>query len=231
VKFHTPLTIEPSDCRLSAKLGRIKIKGKEHPFEMGVKTDFSVYLVGGLDAQGNCEVGAYEVDGEMLTGQVVLAAYEVDIRQEWARTNDLIGTIKLSEALVAMTMDRATVDSGEGTYVWDYSQDACPDTLVSLYTGPIKVLTNSTTTFTDGTAIVSGRDKNQVAGLELKETMVLCGRAAQRTYIKNIAVFFHPLEQIQVASGRFSMVTEEAEFTRLESELSFLQVKSTMTLQ
>ncbi len=115
--------------------------------------------------------------------------------------------------------------------MWDYSQDACPDTLVSLYTGPIKVLTNSTTTFTDGTAIVSGRDKNQVAGLELKETMVLCGRAVQRTHIKNIAVFFHPLEQIQVASGRFSMVTEEAEFTRLGPELSFLQVKSTMTLQ
>ena len=95
---------------------------------MGVKTDFSVYLVGGLDAQGNCEVGAYEVDGEMLTNQVVLASYEVDIRQEWARTNDLIGTIKLSEALIATTTDRATVDSGEGTYVWDYSQDACPDT-------------------------------------------------------------------------------------------------------
>jgi hypothetical protein len=126
VKFRTPLTIEPSDCRLSAKLGRIKINGKEHPFEMGVKTDFSVYLVGGLDAQGNCEVGAYEVDGEMLTNQVVLASYEVDIRQEWARTNDLIGTIKLSEALIATTTDRATVDSGEGTYVWDYSQDACP---------------------------------------------------------------------------------------------------------
>jgi hypothetical protein len=32
------------------------------------------------------------------------------------------------------------VDSGEGTYVWDFSQDACPDTLVSLYSGPIKVL-------------------------------------------------------------------------------------------
>jgi hypothetical protein len=70
VKFRTPLTIEPSDCRLSARLGRIKINGKEHPFEMGVKTDFSVYLVGGLDAQGNCEVGADEVDGEMLTGQI-----------------------------------------------------------------------------------------------------------------------------------------------------------------
>jgi len=52
------------------------------------------------------------------------------------------------------------------------------------------VLTNSTTIFTDGTSIVSGREKNQVAGLELKETIVLCGRAAQKTHNKNIAVFF-----------------------------------------
>jgi hypothetical protein len=90
------------------------------------------------------------------------------------------------------------------------------------------VLTNSTASFTDGTAIVAGRDKNQVAGLELKETMILCGRAAQTTHIKSIALFFHPMEQIEVASD---MVTTEAEFTRLESELSFLQVRSTMTLQ
>jgi hypothetical protein len=62
-------------------------------------------------------------------------------------------------------------------------------------------------TFTDGTAIVSGRDKNQGAGLELKETMILCGRAAQTTHIKNIAVFFHPMEQIEVASGKFNMMT------------------------
>ena len=34
-----------------------------------------------------------------------------------------------------------------------------------------------------------------------------------------------------MASGKFNMVTTEAEFTRLESELSFLQVRSTMALQ
>jgi hypothetical protein len=61
--------------------------------------------------------------------------------------------------------------------------------------------------------------------------MILCGRAAQTTHIKSIAVFFHPMEQIEVASGKINMVTTEAEFTRLESELSFLQVRSTMTLQ
>jgi hypothetical protein len=37
--------------------------------------------------------------------------------------------------------------------------------------------------------------------------MILCGRAAQTTHIKNIAVFFHPMEQIEVASGKFNMVT------------------------
>jgi hypothetical protein len=42
---------------------------------------------------------------------------------------------------------------------------------------------------------------------------------------------FNPLEQIEVASGKFNMLTTEAEFTRLESELSFLQVRATMTLQ
>jgi hypothetical protein len=39
------------------------------------------------------------------------------------------------------------------------------------------------------------------------------------------------MEQIEVASGKFNMVTTEAEFTRLESELSFLQVRATMKLQ
>ncbi len=93
------------------------------------------------------------------------------------------------------------------------------------------MLTKSTASFTDGMAIVAGRDKNQVASLELKETMILCRRVTQTTHIKSIAVFFHPMEQIEVASGKFNMVTTEAEFTRLESELSFLQVKSTMTQQ
>ncbi len=31
-------------------------------------------------------------------------------------------------------------------------------------------------------------------------------RAAQTTHIKSIAVFFHPMEQIEVASGKFNMV-------------------------
>jgi hypothetical protein len=61
--------------------------------------------------------------------------------------------------------------------------------------------------------------------------MILCRQAAQTTHIKSIVVFFHPIEQIEVASGKFNMVTTEAEFTRLESELSILQISATMTPQ
>jgi hypothetical protein len=209
--------IEPADYRQAAKTGRFKLNRKDYPFKMNVRRAIIVHLVGGLNNDGNCEVGLYEVNGVPLRNQMATAMYEIYVCLEWARANNLTGTIKLSEYLMGTTTDRTLVDSGEGTYVWDYSQDACPDTLVSLYRGRIKVLTNSTASFTDGTAIVAGRDKNQVAGLELKETMILCGRAAQTTHIKSIAVFFHPMEQIEVASGKFNMVTMEAEFTRLES--------------
>jgi hypothetical protein len=227
-KFHDPIVIEPADCWQAAPTGGFKPGRKDFPFKMNIRRSVIVDLVGGLDNNGNCEVGLYEVNGVPLKSQMATAMYEIYVCQEWARANN---TIKLSEYLMGTTMDQTLVDSGEGTYVWDYSQDACPDMLVSLYRGRIKVLTNSMASFPDGTAIVAGRDKNQVAGLELKETMILCRRASQTTHLKSIAVFFHPMEQIEVASGKFNIVTTEAEFIRLESELSFLQVRSTMTLQ
>ncbi len=69
-----------------------------------------------------------------LGSQVVTAAYEIYVRQEWARVNDLMGSIKLSsEHMMGTTTDRTLVDSGDGTYVWDYFQAACPDMQVSLY--------------------------------------------------------------------------------------------------
>jgi hypothetical protein len=62
--------------------------------------------------------------------------------------------------------------------------------------------------------------------IPLKETMILYWRAAQTTHIKNIAVFFHPMEQIEMVSGKFNMVTMEAEFTRLESGVELLAGQS-----
>jgi hypothetical protein len=40
------------------------------------------------------------VQGLRLRSQVATAAYEIYVRQEWARANDLTGSIKLSEYLM-----------------------------------------------------------------------------------------------------------------------------------
>ncbi|MFO0005846.1 MAG: hypothetical protein ACK559_32445, partial [bacterium] len=75
--------------------------------------------------------------------------------------------ITMDSGIISRTTDRSIMDSAEGTYVWSHYEESCPDTIVKLYSGPIKVLTNTSATFNGGLAIVEGRDKNQVAGLEL----------------------------------------------------------------
>ncbi len=45
----------------------------------------------------------------MLKNQMAQASYEVDIKQEWARANDMTGTIKMTDSLVATTTEGATV--------------------------------------------------------------------------------------------------------------------------
>ncbi len=78
---------------------------------------------------------------------------------------------------------------------------------------------------------MEGSEKDQVAGLELTMSFLLSGRSAMRTHIKNIVVFFHSMSGKQVALGKFSTATGEADVTQLESEVSFLQVKATMFLK
>jgi hypothetical protein len=71
-------------------------------------------------------------------------------------------------------------------------------------------------------AIVEGSEKDQVAGLVPNEPFLLCFRAVMSIHFKNIVVFFHPMSGMQVASGKFSTTTGEAEVTRLESKACFL---------
>ncbi len=45
---------------------------------------------------------------------------------------------------------------------------------IQLYLGSIKVLSNSSTSYAGGLTIVEGRVKDQVAGLELTKSFLLC---------------------------------------------------------
>ncbi len=76
------------------------------------------------------------------------------------------------------------------------------------------------------------QDKDRAAGLELAESFILCGHQAFRTHIKNIAIFVHKDARMEVAhKGRFSNKEGEADLTRLESGMSFVQVRASMSMK
>jgi hypothetical protein len=131
--------------------------------------------------------------------------YEVLTRQDWARVKDVTAMLTMASGIAAPADNR----SANGREPTSGTTQRSPHTIVKLYLGPIKVLTNTSATFN---GVLEGRDKNQVAGLELTETFLLCGRAAHN--------IFHPLSQIQVASEKFGTATTEAGITMLELELS-----------
>ncbi len=94
---------------------------------------------------------------------------------EWAQVNEVSGMIMTTSGLIAPVMDRSMMDTQDGTYVWEYSQEDCPDSIVQLYLGSIKVLSNSSTSYVRGLAIVERSEKDQVAGLELTESSCSAG--------------------------------------------------------
>jgi hypothetical protein len=131
----------------------------------------------------------------------------------------------------ARVSDKSLVDSLEGTVVWEYDLMACPQTIVQLYRGLMKVYVNQSGIYEGTTAVVEHQDKDQAGGLEMAESFILCGHQAFKTHIKSIAVFIHEDDRIVVAQGSFANKESDVDLTRLESGTSFLQVKASMSMK
>ncbi len=157
--------------------------------------------------------------------------YEITLREESARLNELTGSLTLTSGVQAAVGDKSLVDSLEGTVMWEYDAMACPQTIVKLFRGMMKAYVNQTNTYEGSTVVMEHQDKDQAAGLELAESFILCGHQAYRTHIKNIAVFIHKDERMQVAQGHFTDKEGEGDLTRLESGMSFMQVRASMSMK
>jgi hypothetical protein len=59
--------------------------------------------------------------------------------------------------------------------------------------------------------VVEHQDKDQAAGLEVAESFILCSHQAFRTHIKNIAVFVHKDDRMEVA--RIASLARRARLT------------------
>ncbi len=65
----------------------------------------------------------------------------------------------------------------------------------------MKAYVNQSSSYEGSTVVVEHQDKDQAAGLEVAESFILCGHHAFRTHIKNIAVFVHKDDRMEVAQG------------------------------
>jgi hypothetical protein len=154
--------------------------------------------------------------------------YEITLREKFARLNELTGSLTLTSEVQVRAADKSIVDS-----IVDIVYDSmdCPQTIVRPYRGMMKAYVLQTNTYEGSTVVVEHQDKVQAAELELAELFILCGHQAFRTHIKNIAVFVHKDDRMEVAQGRFSGKEGEADLTRLESGMSFMQVRASMSMR
>jgi hypothetical protein len=117
-------------------------------------------------------------DGKVLSGLASQGLYEITLREEFARMNELTGSLTLTSGVQASAADRSISDSLEGTVVWEYDPMECPQTIVKLYKGMMKAYVNQSNTYEGSMVVVEHQDKDQVAGLELAESFILCGHQA-----------------------------------------------------
>jgi hypothetical protein len=89
-----------------------------------------------------------------LSGQTAQGLYEITLREEFMRLNELTGSIMITSGVQARVSDKSLVDSLEGMVVWEYDSMACPQMIVQLYRGLMKVCINQSGVYEGATTVV-----------------------------------------------------------------------------
>jgi hypothetical protein len=95
--------------------------------KIGATVSHAMFLRGAMGDDSNCETGIISFpNGKTLGGQTAQGLYEVTLREEFARLNELT----LTSGVQARGGDKSIVDSLEGTVMWEYDSMACPQMIV-----------------------------------------------------------------------------------------------------
>ena len=229
LRFRENRGIDSADCRKAfSEKGKITVGGKEFSARLGEMSSHSQFLTGDLDDSSHCSVGTHAVGDKKLGNQAAQRVLEISLFTEQGEIDDAAGTIKLPDGLLAKYKDETVRDSRAGTFVWSAADNDCPSTLSQIFRGDMKFHVNSTdaSNLLNGMAVLERAD--QVAGLELTESFHLCHHAAWRTHLRDIIIVIHGDNFSSVALSDFDP-SAVSELTRLESEISFLHVKSALS--
>ncbi len=86
--------------------------------KIGATVSHTMFLSGNLDDSSNCEVGMVTLrDGKVLGGMASQGLYEITLREEFARMNELTSSMMLTCGVQARAADKSIADGLEGTVV------------------------------------------------------------------------------------------------------------------
>ena len=127
---------------------------------IGTTSSHQEFLTGGLDDSGNCKVGQFHDTSsrKSLGYQVAQRLVEISLFNEQGLVNDVLGTVRLTDNIMAKVGDESVRDSVRGTYVWTHQRLTCPDTISQIYRGPMKFYVNSSDPNMEGGLTVLEKD-------------------------------------------------------------------------
>jgi hypothetical protein len=147
--------MEAWECRKARTSGSILINGHPVDGKVGATVSHTMFLARDLDDDDNCEVGTVTTSGgKALKGVAAQGLYEITLREEFARMNELTGSLTLTSGVQARATDKSISDSLEGTVVWEYDPMECPQTIVRLYKGMMKAYVNQSSSYEGSTVVV-----------------------------------------------------------------------------
>jgi hypothetical protein len=191
IRFRELRPLEAWECRQARLNGQVHINGKTVVGKIGATISHTMFLTGGLDDESRCEVGIVTLpDGRVLKGQVAQGLYEITLQEEFARLNELTGSLTLTSGVQAAAGDKSLVDSLEGTVVWEYDAMACPQTIVKLFRGMMKAYVNQTNTYEGSTVVVEHQDKDQAAVIANSQESIILLNSLSATVSSTLGHMF-----------------------------------------
>jgi hypothetical protein len=100
IRFREPKALEAWECQQARTHSKVLIGGHTIQAAIGATMSHAMFLSGAMDDDSNCEAGIISFpNGKTLSGQAAQRLYEIMLREELSRLNELTGSITLSSGV------------------------------------------------------------------------------------------------------------------------------------
>jgi hypothetical protein len=162
-RWRQQLRVEPQECRDAHHKKKITLNGQEFKITIGPAANFiQLFIAGSLNKTTLvCQGGP--------DGRVIQSNFEAFFTEEDGLLHEVTRVLTIPtngpKAIEANVMDLSSIDSEFGTWIWKRPSQDCPESIVPLYHGPVKVRTNDSSNVVGAFAIIQNTNQTQVSQL------------------------------------------------------------------